>query len=45
MCIRDSFYTKLSRITDYIQKNIRYFIVAKGIGGWQAHYALSLIHI
>jgi hypothetical protein len=33
------FYSKLSRITDYIQKNIRYFIVAKGIGGWQAHYA------
>ncbi len=32
-------YTKLSRITDYIQKNIRYFIVARGIGGWQAHYA------
>ena len=32
-------YTKLSRITDYIQKNVRYFIVAKGIGGWQAHYA------
>jgi hypothetical protein len=32
-------YTKLSRITDYIQKNIRYFIVSKGIGGWQAHYA------
>ncbi len=32
-------YTKLSRITDYIQKNVRYFIVEKGIGGWQAHYA------
>jgi hypothetical protein len=32
-------YTKLSRITEYIQKNIRYFIVAKGIGGWQAHSA------
>jgi hypothetical protein len=32
-------YTKLSRITDYIQKNIRYFIVVRGIGGWQAHYA------
>jgi hypothetical protein len=32
-------YTKLSRITEYIQKNIRYFIVAKGIGGWQAHFA------
>jgi hypothetical protein len=33
------FYTKLERITDYIQKNIRYFIVVRGIGGWQAHYA------
>ncbi len=33
------FYTKLSRITDYIQKNIRYFIIERGIGGWQAHYA------
>jgi hypothetical protein len=32
-------YTKLSRITAYIQKNVRYFIVVRGIGGWQAHYA------
>lgn len=32
-------YTKLERITDYIQKNVRYFIVATGIGGWQAHWA------
>jgi hypothetical protein len=32
-------YTKLSRITDYIQKNVRYFIVEAGIGGWQPHYA------
>lgn len=35
-------YTKLSRITGYIQKNIRYFIVMKGIGGWQAHYAADI---
>jgi hypothetical protein len=35
-------YTKLSRITDYIQKNVRYFIVAKGIGGWQAHTAAEI---
>jgi hypothetical protein len=35
-------YSKLSRITDYIQKNIRYFIVARGIGGWQAHYAADI---
>jgi len=33
------FYTKLNRITEYIQKNIRYFVVERGIGGWQAHYA------
>jgi hypothetical protein len=32
-------YTRLSRITSYIQNNIRYFIIVKGIGGWQAHYA------
>jgi hypothetical protein len=32
-------YTKLSRITSYIQNNIRYFIVIKGIGGWQSHFA------
>lgn len=33
------FYTKLSHITGFIQKTVRYFIVEKGIGGWQAHYA------
>jgi len=32
-------YTRLSRITSYIQENVRYFIIEKGIGGWQAHYA------
>jgi hypothetical protein len=36
------FYTKLSRITAYIQKNIRYFVVERGIGGWQAHYAADV---
>jgi Domain of Unknown Function with PDB structure (DUF3857)/Transglutaminase-like superfamily len=33
------FYTKLKDITQYIQKNIQYFIVMRGIGGLQAHYA------
>jgi hypothetical protein len=32
-------YSKLSRITSYIQENVRYFVIMKGIGGWQAHYA------
>lgn len=36
------FYTKLSRITEYIQKNIRYFIVVRGIGGMQAHPAAEI---
>ncbi len=35
-------YTKLGRITDYIQKNVRYFIVERGIGGWQPHYAADI---
>ena len=33
------FYSKLKNITEYIQKNVQYFIVMRGIGGWQAHYA------
>ena len=33
------FYTKLSRITEYVQKNIRYFIVERGIGGFQSNSA------
>src|ERR1700691_1593488 len=36
------FYTRLSRITDYIQKNIRYFIVMRGIGGLQANHAADI---
>jgi hypothetical protein len=36
------FYTKLSRITEYVQKNIRYFIVMRGIGGLQAHPAADI---
>jgi hypothetical protein len=36
------FYSKLSRITEYIQKNIRYFIVSRGIGGLQANHASDI---
>lgn len=36
------FYTKLSRITDYIQKNIRYFTVERGVGGFQANHAADI---
>jgi transglutaminase-like putative cysteine protease len=36
------FFAKLSRITDYIQKNVRYFVVMRGIGGWQANHAADI---
>jgi hypothetical protein len=36
------FYSKLSRITEYIQKNIRYFIVERGLGGLQANHAADI---
>jgi transglutaminase-like putative cysteine protease len=36
------FYTKLSRVTDSIQKNIRYFTVERGIGGLQANHAADI---
>jgi len=36
------FYAKLSRITEYIQKNIRYFIVSRGIGDLQANHAADI---
>ena len=33
------FYSKLSRITESIQRDIRYFVVMRGIGGLQANHA------
>jgi Domain of Unknown Function with PDB structure (DUF3857) len=36
------FYTKLSRITESIQKDIRYFVVIRGIGGLQANHASDI---
>ncbi len=36
------FYAKLERITDYIQKNVRYFVIETGVGGWQAHWAADI---
>jgi transglutaminase-like putative cysteine protease len=38
------FYGKLAAITSYIQKNVRYFIVVRGIGGLQAHSASDIFH-
>ena len=36
------FYAKVSRITESIQKNIRYFVVSRGISGFQANHAADI---
>ncbi len=36
------FYSKVRAITESIQKDVRYFIVSRGIGGMQAHYATDI---
>jgi hypothetical protein len=36
------FYTRLSRITESVQKDIRYFVVMRGIGGLQANHAADI---
>jgi hypothetical protein len=36
------FYTKLRNITEFIQKNVSYFVVERGIGGFQAHFATDI---
>jgi len=36
------FYTRLSRITGSIQRDIRYFVVMRGIGGLQANRAADI---
>ncbi|HKF47927.1 MAG TPA: DUF3857 domain-containing protein [Terracidiphilus sp.] len=36
------YFTKLQRITESIQKDIRYFIVMRGIGGLQANHAADI---
>ena len=36
------FYSKLVAITSYIQKNIRYFVVSRGIGELQANHAADI---
>jgi hypothetical protein len=36
------FFSKVTNITEYIQKNVRYFVVERGIGGFQSHYATDI---
>jgi len=36
------FYAKLSRIAEYVQQDIRYFVVTRGISGLQANHAADI---
>lgn len=36
------FFAKIQRITEDIQKNIRYFVIEVGIGGYQPHFAKDI---
>jgi hypothetical protein len=42
VAVAPDFFAKLLNITEYIQENIRYFVVERGIGGFQAHPAADI---
>ena len=38
------FYDKTEAIAEFVQKDIRYFVIEKGIGGDQPHFAADIFH-
>ena len=41
---KTDFYDKTEAIAEFVQKDIRYFVVEKGIGGLQPHPAAEIFH-
>ena len=41
---KTDFYDKTEAITEFVQKQIRYFVIEKGIGGIQPHPAAEIFH-
>ena len=41
---KTDFYDKAEAITEFVQKEIRYFVIEKGIGGLQPHPAAEIFH-
>ena len=41
---KTDFYEKAEAITEFVQKQVRYFVVEKGIGGLQPHAAAEIFH-
>jgi uncharacterized protein DUF3857/transglutaminase superfamily protein len=39
---KTDFYDKTEAIADFLQKQIRYFVIEMGVGGWQPHYAADI---
>ena len=41
---KNDFYDRAEAITEFVQKEIRYFVIEKGIGGLQPHPAAEIFH-
>jgi hypothetical protein len=39
---KTDFYDKTEAVAEFVQKEIRYFVIEKGIGGWQPHPAAEI---
>jgi hypothetical protein len=41
---KTDFYDKAEAIGEFVQKQVRYFVIEMGIGGWQPHPAADIFH-
>ncbi len=41
---KTDFYDKTEVIAEFVQKQVRYFVIEMGIGGYQPHYAGDIFH-
>ena len=41
---KSDFYDKTEAIAEFVQKQVRYFAIELGIGGYQPHYAADIFH-
>ena len=41
---KTDFYDKTEAIGEFVQKDIRYFVIEMGIGGYQPHFAKDIFH-
>ena len=41
---KTDFYDKTEAIAEFVQRQVRYFVIEMGIGGYQPHYAGDIFH-